>query len=253
MKSLLRALFPKQRSRSRQGRQAFPQPQPDEVFYAIGDVHGRADLLVPLVERIDSIEPGMRIVFMGDYIDRGLDSRGVIDYLRALQRPAAPPSVCLLGNHERMCLDFLENPELSAERWLRNGGLETVASYQVPFQPGGDPVDLRDRLLAAMGPETRTWLEERPVLWRSGNMACVHAAADPEVPLEMQAYSTLIWGHPDFFRRARRDGIWIVHGHTIMDEPTAQAGRVSTDTGAYASGRLTAARIAPGDIRFFSV
>ena len=78
----------------------------------------------------------------------------------------------------------------------------------------------------------------------------VHAAADPALPIGAQPAQALLWGHPDFARRVRRDGIWVAHGHTVVAEPSAGQGRIATDTGAYATGRLTAALVAPGGIRF---
>jgi serine/threonine protein phosphatase 1 len=164
--------------------------------------------------------------------------------------------VVLRGNHEEMCLNFLEEPERKGPLWLRNGGLQTLASFGVGglgISPA--PAALREaagRLEEAMGVELLAWLRLRPLRFLSGNVAVVHAAADPDVPIEEQEEATLLWGHPRFASDARADGIWVVHGHTILDEPVAEGGRIGVDTGAYATGRLTAALIRPGGVSFVS-
>jgi serine/threonine protein phosphatase 1 len=224
---------------------------PDEPFAAIGDVHGRDDLLARLIDRIEAEAPGCRIVLVGDYIDRGERSAGVLARLAS-----RPDLVCLLGNHETMCLGFLEDPVREGPRWLANGGLQTLASYGIGgVTPGSGAAALdaaRDRLSDAMGNGLIDWLAARPLLWRSGNVAVVHAGADPSLPMEEQEERTLIWGHSRFSSRARSDGIWVVHGHTIQPDPSAEGGRIGIDTGAYATGQLTAALVAPGRVEFLS-
>ncbi|WP_210530260.1 metallophosphoesterase [Rubellimicrobium arenae] len=222
---------------------------PDEPLAVIGDVHGRDDLLGRLLDRLAATEPGRRIILVGDYIDRGEQSAAVLARLAA-----RPDLVCLKGNHEAMCLGFLADPERQGPRWLVNGGLQTLASYGVggvtPSARGEALEAARDRLAAAMGEELTDWLRLRPLVWRSGNVAVVHAAADPTLPLEQQSERTLIWGHPRFAEGVRADGIWIAHGHTITPEPLAESGRIAVDTGAYATGRLTAALVDPGGVSF---
>lgn len=225
---------------------------PDEPIAVIGDVHGRHDLLSRMLERLAREAPEHRIVLVGDYIDRGEDSRAVIEELRE-----RPDLVCLKGNHEAMCLAFLEDPAQHGARWLRNGGLQALASFGVGLGGEGTEAErmtaARDAMVEALGDEGRRWLAERPLQWRSGNLGVVHAAADPAQPLQLQSERTLLWGHPQFERQPRQDGIWIAHGHTIHDEPCAIRGRIAVDTGAYASGRLSAALIAPGELRFLQV
>lgn len=227
---------------------AFDAPlAPEAPIAVIGDVHGRDDLLGRLLDRLAAEAPGHQVVLVGDYIDRGEQSRAVIERLRD-----RPDLVCLKGNHEAMCLDFLENPEKSGARWLRNGGLQTLASFGVGLSGEGPErmTAARDAFAQALGAEGRDWLARLPLQWRSGNVAVVHAAADPEQPIQLQSERTLLWGHPLFESQPRGDGLWIAHGHTIFDQPFSHAGRIATDTGAYASGRLTAALIAPGELRF---
>jgi serine/threonine protein phosphatase 1 len=232
---------------------AFDAPlAPEEPFVAIGDVHGRDDLLGRLLDRLEAEEPELRVVLVGDYIDRGERSASVLARLSS-----RPHLVCLMGNHEAMCLGFLEDPAREGPRWLANGGLQTLASFGIGgVTLGSGPTALeaaRDRLAMAMGENLIGWLADRPLLWHSGNVAVVHAGADPLRALEDQEERTLLWGHPRFAAQPRTDGIWVVHGHTILPEPVVEAGRIGIDTGAFATGRLTAALIAPEGVEFASL
>lgn len=171
----------------------------------------------------------------------------MLDRLVAL----GPDPLFLKGNHEAMLLDFVERPE-SGPGWFRHGGLETLMSYGVAARPEEfrrpeTLAVLRDRLVEAMGPHLDFLRRLR--LWHlNGNLLFVHAAADPERAPQLQAEETLLWGAPP--ERPRRDGIWVVHGHTVVARPAAEAGRVALDTGACYSGRLTAARIDAEGIAF---
>ncbi|WP_306131827.1 metallophosphoesterase [Roseivivax marinus] len=232
---------------------AFDAPlAPDRPFAAIGDIHGCDDLVARLLDRLDR---DLSLVFVGDYVDRGDDSAGVLRRLHRLHRLDGEPRVtCLMGNHEQMLLDALDMPETAMPRWLQHGGLQTVASFGVGDVPDrSDTAGLAafaDRLRDAMGDDLLTWLRARPLSWKNGNVAVVHAGAAPDVSLDDQSPDTLIWGHPEFGRRARTDALWVVHGHTIVDAATARDGVVSIDTGAYATGRLTAAVVRPNDVSF---
>jgi serine/threonine protein phosphatase 1 len=232
------------------------EPAPAETVIAVGDIHGRDDLLGRLLDRIATDEPGAHLVFLGDYVDRGEHSADVLRRLAGLSDQWSGPVTTLMGNHERMMLDFLDTPEDSAGRWLRNGGLQTLASFAV----GGitdqlAPEDARDaaaRLRDRMGADLLDWLGGLRLQHASGNIHFVHAGADPALPMAAQEPRTLLWGHPAFAAIARADGQFVVHGHTVVDAPAVTAGRVAVDTGAWFTGRLTAARIAPGEIAFVS-
>ncbi|PWJ12880.1 metallophosphoesterase family protein [Jannaschia seohaensis] len=225
-------------------------PAPERPVYAVGDLHGRADLLAEMLALIEADAAGgpeAVTVFLGDYVDRGPDARATLDALRALD-PAR--TVCLMGNHERMLLDALDRPGERGDRWLTHGGMETLASYGLGAL--FDPEEIAMRLRAALPPGTEAWLRGLPATWRSGDVVCVHAALDPVLALDAQDPRVLLWGRPP--RRARRDGLWVVHGHTVVDAPELAGRRVAVDTGAWASGRLTAAAIFPGaPIRFLQV
>ena len=236
-------------------------PDPGRRVWMIGDVHGRHDLLEPLLDRIaqdvarhSDAQPA--VVTMGDYVDRGDRSADVLATLRALPDRLRAEVVVLMGNHERMMLDTLDDPVANGHRWLRNGGVETLASFGV----GGVRADLGPAEMRTLGTDLRAampagleaWMRGLPTVWRSGTLVCVHAALDPARPPEAQDEDVLLWGHRAFARTARRDGLWVAHGHTIVAEPVAQAGRIALDTGAYRTGQLTAAVVGPGagDVAF---
>lgn len=225
--------------------------QPDQPLLVVGDVHGRDDLLAALLEKLharSSTMPGTKTIFVGDYIDRGEESAQVLRRLHNLTQ-GADDVLCLMGNHERMMLDFLDDPVGSGPRWMRHGGLQTLASFGI----GGVRDTSEDaalghaanQLSAALGPQLLAWITELPLDWSSGNVVVTHAALDPELPPSVQSDRCKLWGHPDFMRKPRRDGIWVAHGHVIVDMPTAAQSRISVDTGAVFTGRLTAALLRP--------
>ena len=224
----------------------FPPITPDTTFSVIGDVHGRFDLLVKLVEQLP---PDKSIICVGDMIDRGEQSADVLRFVK--EHPNITP---IMGNHEQLMMNFLRSPGTDGRRWMRNGGLQTLASFGisgVTETSGEDALTrARDALFDAMGEDLVKWVNQIECIGWSGNVAVVHAGADPSLPLDQHAPDTFIWGHKDFRRRPRTDGFWIIHGHTIVDEPRSKDGVISIDTGAYATGRLTAAIVSNGQIDF---
>jgi serine/threonine protein phosphatase 1 len=228
-------------------------PAPETALAIVGDLHGELVCLDKMIDRLCARAPRARWVFVGDFIDRGDHSAGVLDRLRALEADR-PDTVFLLGNHEEMMLAFLREPEQAGNRWMRHGGLQTMASFGA-FQLGvqNAPEALRrarDRLLEVMPEGLHDWLAARPRWFGSGNVAVVHAGADPATPIAAQTEQALTWGHKAFGQHARDDGLWVVHGHTIVELPQEKNGVISIDTGAYATGRLTAAIIENGQLEF---
>ena len=221
---------------------------PDIALFVIGDIHGRFDLLTKLLKSQDTER---KVICIGDYIDRGEQSAEVLRFLQA-----RPKITCLKGNHEEMLLAFLDDPKKAGPRWLRYGGLQTLSSFEVvgarDTMQGKDLEAVRDALTAAMGEDLICWIRSLPLSWQTGNIFVTHAGCDPTVPLEDQEACHLLWGHPNFNKKSRSDGFWIVHGHTIVDTPSAQSGRIAIDTGAFATGRLTAAVIETGSVKFLS-
>lgn len=224
----------------------FDPVAPDAPFCAIGDVHGRLDLLQRLV---DALPPDVTIIQVGDMIDRGDQSAEVLSFVKD-----HPNLTALMGNHEAMMLNFLTDPENTGGRWIRNGGLQTLASFGVggttETSDGEALLRTRDALFDAMGEDMIQWLSGLECVASSGNVVVVHAGADPNTPLRDHTPDTFIWGHPDFRRKPRSDGTWIVHGHTIVDSPRMRNGRISIDTGAYATGQLTAAVFTKDGVEF---
>lgn len=232
----------------------------DWPLYVIGDIHGRHDLLMRMLdlisqdweahpEMVDSVA-----VFLGDYIDRGENSAGVLAELQSMSE--RDDVVCLIGNHDKMLLDFLDDPVRKGPRWLKHGGLQTLASYGIGGLSERSPAsDLHDgvaRLRAALPNGQEDWLRTLPAQFISGNLVCVHAALDPALPIEDQTDNTRMWGHPDFLTTPRSDGNWVIHGHTIVNAPIIKDQRIAIDTGAYATGNLTAAAIGNGTVRWLS-
>lgn len=227
---------------------------PDVPFYAIGDIHGCTELLTKLHTQIKAENSDIPVVLVGDYIDRGEQSADVLRRIYAWAQTPDSPIICLTGNHEDMLLKFLDEPEDRAARWLRYGGLQTMASFGVSgvsdTSKGAELRAARDALALAMGDPLIEWLRALPTRWQSGNVAVVHAGADPDLPIDEQDPRILKWGHRDFRHLTRKDSVWVVHGHTIVEHARAEHGRIAIDTGAYATGRLTAVHISTEGARF---
>jgi serine/threonine protein phosphatase 1 len=230
-------------------------------LYAVGDIHGRDDLLDRLLQSIaqdaDPAPGATRrvLIYLGDYVDRGLGSRQVIE--RLLRPPLEGfETVHLLGNHEEAFLGFLEGKPIAFD-WFKYGGLETLYSYDVPIpRRASAPRDmdaLRRRAVAAV-PRAHVAFLRGCKLWHvEGDYAFVHAGIKPGVPLERQQADDLLWIRDEFLTsRADHGGKVVVHGHTICERPEIRPNRVNIDTGAYASGRLTCLVLEGTDRRFLS-
>lgn len=230
---------------------------PDVPFFAVGDIHGCLDHWARLVEKfVEIAHPSARLICVGDYVDRGEQSAEVLQCLHEMQQSSDGMMTCLMGNHERMMLDFLDAPVKEGKRWLRNGGLQTLASFRVA--PVADSASseawdkMRDAFRDALGPALESWLRGLPLYWQSGNVLVSHAGVDPHLPLEAQGEKELIWGRSAFHEALRKDGLWVAYGHIIARNPKAEFGRIPLDTGAYATGKLTAALIETGKVRYMS-
>ncbi|MEM7709296.1 MAG: metallophosphoesterase [Pseudomonadota bacterium] len=240
-------------TRLRRSRVSVATLRPKRRVYALGDVHGCVELmdqaLKLVTDDLAAREAPATLVTLGDYVDRGPASAAVLTRLRELSSFGCPV-VSLLGNHERMMCDFLADPAEHGPMWLRNGGMATLASYDVTVS--SDMAGMAEALRRALPDGTLAWLEAQPLLWRSGNLVCVHAGFDPAISIASQKTRTMLWGHPAFLRERRRDGAWVIHGHTIVSEPSIKDGRIAVDTGAYASGRLTVGVIEPQRVSFLT-
>lgn len=220
-------------------------------IYAIGDIHGRADLLgamIELIERDDARRPKASaiLVFLGDYIDRGPDSKSVVDRL-AGGPPRGFEWCALKGNHEEMLLTFLDDP-FSSRVWLRNGGGATLLSYGVNRALIGaaaamDPPSLERiglYLKETMPASHLQFYRSLLPFWRSGDYFFAHAGVRPGAPLNRQAEADLLWIRDPFLEWPRDHGAVVVHGHTPVPAPEDMGNRIGIDTLAWKTGRLTA-------------
>lgn len=222
-----------------------PPKLPDGLrIYAVGDIHGCADLLDHVLAGIDdhlashadcrAIE-----VFLGDYVDRGPASRTVID--RLIERSLRREVVCLKGNHETFILKFLQDPSM-LPYWQNVGGAETLASYGLHPTLNPDAAALAETVksfAASLPDRHHEFLTGLAPSFTCGDFFFAHAGVRPGVPLAQQREHDLLWIRDDFLLSKDDFGKLIVHGHTPVHEPDIRANRINIDTGAYATGRLT--------------
>jgi len=211
--------------------------------YVIGDIHGRLDLLDQLIGMInrDAKEHGTDCltVTIGDYIDRGPNSRGVLDCL--LSNPFPGPYIALKGNHEALLETFLIDP-VSGPRWRNLGGLETLHSFGIPvgsLMKGQNYEQAAERLRASLSAEQLKFLASLRTSLSFGQYFLCHAGVRPGVSLERQSADDLLWIRDEFLDSTADFGKIVVHGHTPVVKPTSLPNRINIDTGAFATGRLT--------------
>ena len=226
-------------------------------IYVIGDIHGRSDLLDRMVEHISrdlEVYPTSKCVTvtLGDYIDRGPDSRGVLD--RLVHNPFPTDLVALKGNHEALFEMFLKNPAV-AEHWRRLGGLETLHSYGVPVRKlmmGVNYYEAAAALEAAVPKEHFKFLASlKTSVVTEGYFLC-HAGVRPRIPLERQSVEDLLWIRDEFLKSTVDFGRVVVHGHTPGEQPEILPNRINIDTGAFATGRLTCVVLESAKPRFLT-
>lgn len=242
---MLKALFGRKKT-------VIPKPSvPDNVrVYAVGDIHGRLDLLQDLHRRIADDVAGNSggadaarrvVVYLGDYIDRGEKSAAVIDFLIDNPVPGCE-QYFLMGNHEEMLLSFLDDPSIGP-MWMFNGGDATLLSYG----GGAQGETSGDARMMAMQRSLREKLPKRHLAFLralrlyhiEGGYVFVHAGLAPGRPIEEQDSQDLLWIRDEFMQSTDDHGYCVVHGHTICEQPDFRANRIGIDTGAYFSGVLT--------------
>jgi serine/threonine protein phosphatase 1 len=216
------------------------------LVYGVGDVHGMSDLLAHLLVQIeaDSAECGQPalVVFLGDVVNRGAKTRQVLDRLMAGPTRPGDRWIVLRGNHEQMMLEALTGGcEITFQRWLKMGGMETLTSYG-GTRKQATPERARD----LVGPAHLRFLAELPLIHIAGDYLFVHAGVEPGIPLQRQETAKLLTIRGQFLKRPHGLPFTVIHGHTPTDgRPSLGPGRIGVDTGAYFTGILTAVAIEP--------
>lgn len=222
--------------------------------YAVGDIHGRADLLQETFAKIDSHRRDHPIanaheIMLGDYIDRGPSSFDVIELLSKRVQSGA---ICLKGNHECFLLEFLKDP-IILNTWQHCGGLETLMSYGLQPSIGLSP-QIQETFAAMLAERLPAhhynFLSALPLSFTLGDYFFVHAGVRPGVALSNQRAEDLLWIRDDFLRYEGSFGKFVVHGHTPVNKPDICNNRINIDTGAFASGNLTCAIFEDDEILF---
>lgn len=229
----------------------------DQRLYVIGDIHGRSDLLDEIIQKIsrdlvDRPTQSAAVVTLGDYVDRGPDSRGVLD--RLVSNPFPIPYVALKGNHEELFELFLEDPGIGSQ-WRHLGGLETLHSYGLPMgllMRGRGFKEASDMLQSTVPREHLAFLASLRTFITTGRYFLCHAGVRPGVPLDRQESRDLLWIREQFLTSSRNFGRIIVHGHTPVEQPEVLPNRINIDTGAFATGCLTCVVLEQGVHRFLT-
>ncbi|MGB7286947.1 MAG: metallophosphoesterase family protein [Salaquimonas sp.] len=211
-------------------------------IYAIGDIHGCLRQLQDIFRQIEfdllySNFETYRIITIGDYVDRGPDSKGVIDFL--IKAKKQHDLVCLRGNHDQRLLEFLDIPEKVGDGFLTYGGRETLNSYGIEVEEVPNFEALARKLKQAMPRSHIRFLDSLGLIHIAGDYAFVHAGVKPGVALADQSPRDLLWIRNEFIQHQKLFEKVIVHGHTISDYFDVQPNRINTDTGAFDSGILT--------------
>ena len=197
--------------------------------FVIGDIHGCSELLAGLLEKIKPLEKGDTVVFIGDYIDRGPDSRGVIDSVLKL-KSEHKRTITLMGNHELMLLDAIKG--YGRNEFLNIGGELTLKSYGIPLESNTD--------LAAMLPRDHiAFFQNLLPYWEDADHIYVHAGLQPGVHMTQQSPDWLFWSRDEFVNSSHDYGKKVIYGHTPYDKPKIDANKIGIDTGAVYGNRLT--------------
>ena len=218
---------------------------PDDLrVYAVGDVHGCKKEMVRLLNAIERHRAGYagstHLVFLGDMVDRGPDSCGVLEHVLTAELPADNVTF-IMGNHEEIMLDCYEGKTEQYATWLRFGGLETMASYGVPRETVfSKDFNLSDTMRLVVPPKHISFMQSFEDTLRLGDYLFVHAGIRPGTKLDDQSPRDLRWITREFLTDKTEHGFTVVHGHTITPRVTTRRNRIGVDTGCYRSGILSA-------------
>ena len=232
-----------------------PHVPKNQRIYCIGDIHGRADLLQQIQEKILSDAAKYKgkktIVYLGDYIDRGEQSCQVVEALVSDPLDGFT-SIHLMGNHEQILLSFIDYPKQSAA-WLSFGGTAALNSYGIPLAhlpTMREVVELAKQLDEKLPDSHRDFLQNLAMSWQCGSYYFVHAGIDPNVALDKQGIDDQLWIRGEFLESEKDHGVIVVHGHSITFEPELLLNRIGIDTGAFSTGVLTCLVLEGGEQRF---
>jgi len=228
------------------------------MVYAIGDIHGRADLLQLLLDQIDEDANGfsgeVHLVFLGDYIDRGFQSRQVVDILLS-DRLSRYRAHFLKGNHEDALLSFLSDAEFGP-KWATYGGRETLISYGVKpprsLSLNAEWRDVHNEFLKSFPNSHLKFFRGLPTRVKIGGYGFVHAGLRPGRTFEEQYDYDLMWIRDEFLHADATFDVKVVHGHTPTQAPYNDDRRINVDTGAYFTGRLTAVKLTGQSVNFIA-
>ncbi|GLJ00290.1 metallophosphoesterase [Sphingobium sp. BS19] len=223
-----------------------PSTAEGERIYAIGDIHGRLDLMKDILARIErhaaTLPPArsVHIVVLGDMIDRGPDSAAVLRYLHGVQQTTGR-LIVLHGNHEELMLRALAGEPGMLRAWMRIGGSATIRSYGVepPHRDDDQRAAVND-LLKVIPSNIIEWIRHLPLTARSGDYLFCHAGIRPGVALKRQKRADLVWIRDEFLEDPLDHGVMVVHGHSVSTDVEMRGNRIGIDTGAYRTGILTA-------------
>ncbi len=199
-------------------------------IFAIGDIHGCISNLMTIMDMIDIDIQNDTLIFIGDYIDRGPDSRGVVDFVLELKKNIEHV-ICLLGNHEQMFLDYINDGNVYKEMFLINGGDYTVSSYGV--------VETADKSRVNVPGSHMEFFTSLLPHYETEDYIFVHAGLKPAIPLEKQDIKDLIWIRHEFINSSYDFGKTVVFGHTPLPQPLIEPNKIGIDTGAVYGGKLT--------------
>lgn len=226
-------------------RKAGPAVPDDMRVCAIGDIHGCLDIFGDLLERIDAdlaARPALesRIVVLGDFIDRGADSAGVVNLLRAFD--GDPHVTVLMGNHEAMAVEALRGAPAAMDRWLAMGGGVALESWGVPqaLLYHGTEEEVAEAAREHVPADVVDWLAGLPHYLAIGDYLFVHAGVRPGVAIEAQDSRDLLWIREEFLESRADHGAMVIHGHSATEVVQERRNRIGIDTGAYWTGCLTA-------------
>ena len=227
-----------------------------ERVYAMGDIHGRCDLFTVLIDAIEADDAAAplaqtTVILLGDLVDRGADSAGVVALAREWQQQRAVR--ILGGNHEEMFLKSFESLDM-LRHFLRHGGRETLLSYGIERKAYQNATieEVQAMMSAAVSPEERTYIAAFEEMVSIGDYLFVHAGIDPAIPIAEQTPQDLRWIREPFLSHPDSHGPVVVHGHTITEEPEDYGNRIGIDTGAYNTGRLTVLVLEGAQRRYIS-